>query len=318
MRTSGRAATAILSTAISSYTYQRIAEARDLRRLNPSGRLLNIGGRRVHMTCAGSGSPAVIIIPAIGGTSLEWVHVQLEAASKAKVCVYDRPGLGWSDPPADHHLTPDTMAADLFELLHVSSVEPPYILAGHSFGGIVARRFQVLHPDLVAGMLLIDSSHEQQQQRLPGPGWREIIERNIAKRRWLQASLLGVRRLAADFGVPSHLDAQIARISPPEHTEQARMILLSSRHRQAYGREMELLTRTWGQPPDLGALPLSVLTSANRPWIGYPVWAAMQRELAALSSDSKHVTAEKAGHLIHLDEPDLVVRAIGDLTARWG
>jgi pimeloyl-ACP methyl ester carboxylesterase len=278
---------------------------------------VDIGGHRLHVVIAGAGSPAVIIIPAASRTALAWMHVQRAAAAETTVCVYDRPGIGWSDPPPYGQLTPDAMAADLGALLDAVGVEPPYVLAGHSLGGIIARRFQVRYPDTVAGMLLIDSSHEDQARRLRGDaGWREAAELRVARAPWLQASVHGGRRLAADLGLLRGLDVEVAREAPAEYASQARAIILSSRHSQTAARELLILARTWGQPPSLGSLPLTVLTSASRPWYGYPVWAQMQDELAALSSDSQHVTSQKAGHHIHLDEPELVIRAVSDLVNR--
>jgi pimeloyl-ACP methyl ester carboxylesterase len=316
MRTAGHVAAAVVSAGIMSFTYQRIAEAHDRRRFSPPGRLVDIGGRRLHMIAAGAGSPAAIIIPAIAGTALEWMHVQREAAAETTVCVYDRPGIGWSDPPSYGRFTPDAMAADLLSLLHAADVEPPYVLAGHSFGGIIARRFRARYPDMVAGMLLVDSSHEEQARRLPATEWRETAELYLARALWQQGSILGARRLAADLGLLRGLDAEVARKAPAEYASHARAIILSSRDRQTAARELLVLAQTWGQPPSLGSLPLTVLTSASRPWRGYPVWAQMQEELAALSSCSQHVTSQKAGHLIHLDEPELVVRAVCDLVKR--
>jgi pimeloyl-ACP methyl ester carboxylesterase len=316
MKTAGRVAAAVVSAGIMSFTYQRIAEAHDRRRLPPPGRLVDIGGRRLHMITAGAGSPGVIIIPAVASTVLGWLRVQREAAAKTTVCVYDRAGIGWSDPPQYGQLTPDAMAADLRALLDAAAVEPPYVLAGHSFGGIIARRFQARYPDMVAGMLLIDSSHEEQARRLPAADWRETAKWRIARTPWLQATILGARRLAAGIGLLRGLDTEAAREAPAEYASQARAIILSSRHKQIAAREMLLLAQTWGQPLSLGSLPLTVLTSASRPWRGYSVWAQLQDELATLSSDSRHVTSRKAGHLIHLDEPELVVRAICDLVNR--
>lgn len=315
MKLARRAAAAIVSAGVLSFAYQQIADARDRQRFSSPGRRVDIGGRRVHIVTAGTGSPAVIIIPAIGGITGGWAHIQQAVAGETTICVYDRPGTGWSDPPAPGKLTPDAMAADLFALLNAAEVKPPYILAGHSFGGIIARRFRACHPEVVAGMLLIDSSHEEQAPRLPGPDWREAAESLLAKARWSQATVLGMRRLAAEAGLLD-LDDEIALVSSPQYVAEARAIILSSRHQQATAREMSLLARTWGQPASLGSLPLTVLTSANRPWDGYPAWAQMQAELAALSSDSQHVTSQRAGHQIHLDEPELVKQAISDLVKR--
>src|SRR5205085_1339577 len=116
------------------------------------------------------------------------------------------------------HRTPDLMAADLQALVTAAGIPPPYVLAGHSIGGIVARRFYVHHPGLVAGMVLVDSSHEQQTRRFAAAGWRKGPPRYAwfaAKR---QARILGARRLAASAGMMPGLDAGIAREVPPEYT----------------------------------------------------------------------------------------------------
>jgi len=108
----------------------------------------------------------------------------------------------------------------------------------------------------------------------------------------------------------------MARTVPPEYAEAARAISLSARQNRAMVRELLVLAHSWGQPGSLGSLPLAVLTASPRPWRGWPVWAQMQNELAALSTNSEHVTARTAGHDIHLDEPDLVVQAIRTLVRR--
>ena len=186
MRLVTRAAAAAAAAGVASFAYQTIAEARDRRRFPPPGRLVDIGGRRLHLVTAGEGSPAVVIIPALGESVLGWLHVLQGAAAETQACVYDRAEIGWSDPPPHWRRTPDIMAADLHALLFAAGIPAPYVLVGHSIGGIVARRFYAQHPGMVAGMLLVDSSHEQQVQavRCSGagagvlsgmPGWRHGV-----------------------------------------------------------------------------------------------------------------------------------------------
>jgi len=296
--------------------YQRIAEARDRRRFPPPGRLVDIGGRCLHLMTVGGGSPAVIIIPALGDSVLGWQGILQGAANQTQVCVYDRAEIGWSDPPPSWRRTPEVMAADLHTLLSAASIVPPYILAGHSIGGIVARRFYAQHPGMVAGILLIDSSHEQQPERFGALGWRLGPVRYlwVAMRR--QARILGVRRLAASLGLVPGFDAEITREVLPEHAGAQRADLLSSHRRRAVVREMLQAAQRLGEPPGLGSIPLTVLTRASSPGQDWPVWAQMQNELASLSSDSEHITAREAGHYIHLDEPDLVIKAIRNLAGR--
>jgi pimeloyl-ACP methyl ester carboxylesterase len=316
MKSATRAAAAATAAWMASFTYQRIAEARDRQRFPPPGRLVGIGGRRLHLVEIGEGSPAVVIIPALAEPVLGWLDILHAAAATTQTCVYDRAEIGWSDPPPHWRRTPDMMAADLHALLAAAEIPPPYVLVGHSIGGIVARRFYVQHPGLAAGMLLVDSSHEQQARRFAALDWRRgsVMYRRLAMRR--QARILGVRRLAATVGLVRGFDAEIAREAPPEYAGAQRAILLSSHRRRVAVREMLMAAHTWGPPPELGSTPLTVLTRASSPGWEWDLWAQMQDELAALSTDSEHLNARKAGHYIHLDEPDLVIQVIRDLVRR--
>jgi pimeloyl-ACP methyl ester carboxylesterase len=209
------------------------------------------------------------------------------------------------------------MAADLHALLAAAGIPPPYVLVGHSIGGIVARRFYAQHPDLVAGMVLVDSSHEQQGRRFAEADWRKGPQRYAWEAVKRQARMLGARRLAASAGLVRGLDADIAHEAPPQYAGAARAILLSTRHRRVNVREMLMATHTWGAPPSLGSVPLTVLTALRRLDESLlPMWVQMQDELAALSSESKHITAREVGHYIHVDDPDLVIQAICDLVRR--
>lgn len=316
MRFASRAAAAAGAAALASFTYQTIAEGLDRRRFPPPGQLVDIGGRRLHLVTAGEGSPAVVIIPALADNVLQWLHVLQGVATETQACVYDRAGIGWSDPPPRRWRTPDIMAADLHALLSAAGIPPPYVLVGHSAGGLVARRFCARYPSTVAGILLADSSHEDQATRIAAADWRKgrFWYMTMAARR--QARILGIRRFAASLGLVKGLDADIAREAPPEYADAARAIMLSSRQRRVAVREMLLMTRTWGPPPRLGSIPLTVLTAAR--WSGplWPAWMQMQDELAALSSDSVHIKAKKAGHYLHLDDPDLVIQAIREHVRR--
>lgn len=316
MKSTAHIAATAAAAGIASFTYQRVAEARDRRRFPPPGRMVDIGGRRLHLMTAGGGSPAVIIIPALADNVLQWLPVVEEVASETQTCVYDRAEVGWSDPPPRARRTFDGMANDLYALLRAAGIPPPYVLVGHSIGGVIARRFYIRYPGLVAGMVLVESSHEDQGGRLGTVDWRfgpgMLIE--VAARR--QAWILGVRRLAASAGLMRSFDAMVAREAPPEYAGANRSILLSARQRRASVWELLMAARMQGQPPELGSIPLAVLTRVRRPGREPEVWAQLQDELARLSSDSVHVLAERGGHYLQIDEPDLVVQAIRDLVGR--
>jgi pimeloyl-ACP methyl ester carboxylesterase len=307
----GRLAAAAAVFGLASAAYQAVGEALDRRKTAPPGRLVDVGGYRLHIMSAGHGTPAVVVIPALGSPGSEWLDVQQAVAQETEVCLYDRAGLGWSDSPSRRR-TAVAMAGELHALLHGAGTMPPYVLVGHSMGGLVARVFIQLYPDEVAGLALIDSSHPGQKSRLP-----KLEMRNHRGGKLIEAALawtrpLGLRRLARDLGLRESASSTW------------------SLHRRAiYGELLAFDAICREVTGGFADLPLAVVTSSelgpNQPAGSraqrdrsrfYPPWAALQDELATLSANSTHVVSEHAGHYVHRDDPELVTRVIVALVAQ--
>jgi pimeloyl-ACP methyl ester carboxylesterase len=303
------------AAALASSVYQEAAAALDRRRFGPPGRLVSVNGGMVHLLEAGQGPPTVLIVPALGSGVLSWERFQRDLAAGMRVVVYDRAGIGWSDPAGRGRRTCDDRAEELCGLLDAAGIEPPYVLLAHSMGGIFARRFAARYPDAVAGMVLVDSSHENQANRRGVHGWpygRSDYYRNALT--W-QCYVLGVRRLRAALGLLKELDDDTASEAVPEHAAAYRAIMLSSRERRAVVSEFLLMSTLSGSPPQLESLPLTVITAGKHQT---PGWREMQDELAALSDDSVHIVAEGAGHYVHHDAPEVIIQAIKDVVRRAG
>lgn len=141
--------------------YQWLETARDARRYPPPGRLVDVGGRKLHLHCTGTGSPVVVLEAGHLSFSLQWAWVQPVVASFTRVCSYDRAGYGWSEPAA-WPPTAGRQADDLHHLLAAARERPPFVLTGHSYGAYVVRAFASRHADAVAGMVLVDPAHPSQ------------------------------------------------------------------------------------------------------------------------------------------------------------
>jgi pimeloyl-ACP methyl ester carboxylesterase len=273
----------------------------------------------MHITCAGDGTPAVVIIPGMGETSSGWEAVLRALASHTTACAYDRPGLGWSDP-APGRPTAAGMAHDLRRLLNLAGITPPFVLVGHSLGGLVARMFSSLYPGEVSAMALIDSSHLQQARRLPK---MHLIDRRGGK----------LAAVALDCARSAGLNAMRLGLRPKEPAGKRAASRLFPQGRRAGTKELfafaTICRDTAKTARHLGDLPLAVITSSERdpnlPAGGraqrarsrfYPVWAQLQDELADLSTSSTHVIAACAGHHVQLDDPDLVIETVVELLGR--
>lgn len=295
---------ALAAVGLASRICRKLSEAREARLFPPPGELVEIGGRRLHLCRAGEGTPSVVIVPCLGGAGSEWWDVQEELAQYTSVYTYDRAGLGWSDS-APWPRTYARMADELHQLLAAAAIPPPYLVVGHSTGGIIIRQFAARHPEGLAGLVLVDSSHEDQIRRLAA--FKEtryerlsLIHRAIVRR----FTPLGLIRVAQWLGFTER------------PTVPAECLAHTARSQRANAQELlcHAFTKPGTQAAPLGDLPLTVLTAgpARRDrW--YDMWRTMQTELARLSTRSTHIFAEHAGHHIHHDDPDLVVRVLREV-----
>lgn len=310
----------LAAAGLASATYQTVASARDRRRYPPPGELVDIGGRRLHLWRAGEGSPAVVVAPSLGEPGDGWAEIQRRLAQQTTVVLYDRAGLGWSDPGP--WPTGRRMVADLHALLKAAGIPPPYVLVGHSLGGLLMRLYQTTHPEQVAGMVLVDSSHPDQERRLGAQTWR------LSRPRWwvrvvrFAVQPLWIRLRERGAAIPAHL----RRGLPPELAEAAVAMRLGTRAQHADAKEMaaspglaaEVGRSVDGTPGSLGQLPLVVITREVNTELSWRlgaegVWQEMQTELALLSERSTHLHAASGDHFIHRSDPDLVVNAIAEL-----
>ncbi len=149
-------------------SYEAIAAGGDAQAYPPPGRLVDVGGYRLHILCVGTGSPAVVLEAGLGAMSLAWDLVQKEMGRTTQVCAYDRAGMGWSESGPQPR-TPGQLARELHTLLTNAGIPGPYVLVGHSVGGKNVRMFALRYPNEVAGMVLVDARSEYVDAPLPAP-----------------------------------------------------------------------------------------------------------------------------------------------------
>lgn len=319
--------------------YQAAETWRDSRAYPLPGELVDVGGHRLHLIRRGAGGPAVVLDAGLAGFSLDWGLVYPEVARFTTVCAYDRAGYGWSERgPVPR--TSARIVDELHTLLRTAGVEPPYVLVGHSFGGYNVRLFADRYPDEVAGMVLVDVSHEDTSNRL-SPELRRGYERfERAEVPLLRLGGLltrfGVVRLAVGRGWLTLLNsfdalprrkremARAMRYRPSFFaTSSAEDVHFSESGEQVRGKGnigcKPLVVLTGAGDEDLGASPLPFLDTARLTRALHAMVALKietHRELArALSTNGTHIVTERSGHLIQLSEPELVVDAIRRVVA---
>jgi pimeloyl-ACP methyl ester carboxylesterase len=312
--------------------YQRIGLRRDARNWTPPGRMVQIGGgRRIHIYALGQGAPAVIFESGIAATSLNWRSVQEKVGERTLAVAYDRRGLGWSDP-CSPPLATSGIAAELHTALHAASIEPPYVLVGHSFGGLVVRRFASLYPADVAGLVLVDAVQPQEWSSPLPEDRRRMLRFGVRlARRGAFLARIGIVRLAVRLAMAGSrwLPKAIGKITSGEG---AGVINRIAGEVGKMPRELwPMVAAHWCNPASfLGmaahfeALPASadeVLAAGPIDGIPVTVITAGKNEpvdsdtvrndaIRAIARGARHVVAHESGHWIHLDEPALVVREI--------
>jgi pimeloyl-ACP methyl ester carboxylesterase len=286
--------------------YQAMTKAPDVAAGSMPGRLVDVGGYRLHLSCTGTGSPTVVLLNGLGETSPLWARVNPAIAATTRVCAYDRAGQGWSDDspnPADA----TNAATDLHRLLTAAGESGPFVLAGHSSGGVHALTYTHLYPSDVAGVVLLDSASPHQVDLVkPFNGEYQLMRRVLAPAPTLFR-----------FGIGHLIQAMTTPALPGAAGEQVSVFANSPRGMTNMRAEQATLPDTFREAQaltTLGATPLVVLTAKDN--VDHkPGWGTAQDQLAALSTNSRHTVAD-LNHVAFLTDPAgsaLSITAITDV-----
>jgi pimeloyl-ACP methyl ester carboxylesterase len=276
--------------------YQSVGTAVDKSSVAMPGRLVDVGGHRLHLSCTGSGSPTVVVEAGGGEMAANLGWITQSVSRETKICVYDRAGRGWSE---DAGSPQDALgiSTDLDTLLHRANVPGPYVIAGHSFGGLYALTFAARHPDEVAGMVLIDSTapHHDGVGATPRPASSRSYD-VLARFAALTSSVsrLGAGRLyakVAPFDLPAAERDQV-RVS----TAAPGMLRTTI---EEYGRANDSMQEA-ASLRDFGDKPLVALSAG----VGSDTdWPQKQQRLASLSTDGIHRVISGASHEALVGDP---------------
>jgi pimeloyl-ACP methyl ester carboxylesterase len=282
----------IVVAALTGATYQWLATRRDLAATPPPGHLVDIGGHRLHVWCTGEGAPAVILDTGLGGSSADWGFVQPDVARFTRVCSYDRAGMGYSDPGPSPR-TARRIATELAELLARSGIPGPVVLVGASIAGFDIRVFASDHPERAAGLVLVDASHEDQAHEVP----------RMAR----FVPLLSTVGLFRFFGISF---GQTVESLPESVRRFARATRFRAAGYQAAADEIihvrESASEVRSSRRKL-TIPVVVITGGRG---ADENWRQLQRDQASLSERGCLMIAPESGHVVSVDEPEVIVEGI--------
>jgi pimeloyl-ACP methyl ester carboxylesterase len=320
---------AVATVLVAGFIYQYHGASRDRKRYTGPGRWIDIGQKRkLYVVEKGSGTPAVLFEAGIAATTLNWHHIQENVSRFTLTAAYDRSGLGWSSPCRTTR-TPSNIAAELHTMLQSAGIKPPYILVGHSFGGLVMRRYAVTYPEDVAGVVLIDPMRCEEWPPL-NPAKQHMIDRGKRLSRYaIPIARFGLARLALTslLGRSGRLSGHLASATGNggRHVLQRVTEEVGKMPKEVW----PVVAAHWSRPGyyagmqrHVEAVPESVREMENtEPIREIPVLVLTPGKSTPLSSQCldkigdrvQQVIATHSAHWIHLDEPDLVINSIREM-----
>ena len=291
-------------------------------RYPPRGKLVDIGGLRLHINCTGSGSPTVLMENGPNDSLVVWQLVQPELSKFTRVCSYDRAGFGWSDAPNEPR-TNANIADELNRLLTRAGIPGPYVLVPFEYGALNMRVFASRHREQVVGMVLVDPTHPDMHHR---PPFNDSTPRstfmNLYYRLMLSTVPLGLpRALGWCRYTFQNQPREWDQFAPEATAQYCRLRAWRAEHAQFTDEDGSLAAKTG----PFGDMPLVVLShdpqfSEFRFFFGPGVaakaedaWTQMQEELKGLSSRSKRIVAKRSYHYVQVYRPELVVAAVREI-----
>jgi pimeloyl-ACP methyl ester carboxylesterase len=287
-------------------------EAHEWNSYTPVGRVIEVNSRQMHIYCIGEsklGQLVIILEAGLGDSLFTWYSIQPAISQMARVCSYDRSGYGWSDP-ASGPRTASIIADELHVLLKAAGIDGPYLLVGHSFGGLCARMFASHYPKEVATLVLVDSLNAEELARLPswsrGPllfipaletGLGSILEA-AGVLRWL-AEMNAIELPLVIEHLPSNLQAEAKAQYYRTQT------LITAYTEQRATAQSAVLSHESG---DLGTMPVIALVAATN--LDNQSKAEYEADIDTLSTNSRVVFVEDSPHYIHLVRPTIVLNTI--------
>jgi pimeloyl-ACP methyl ester carboxylesterase len=288
----------------------------------------DVPGVSLNLDCTGSGSPTVILDSGLGVPAIGWYKIQPEVAKFTRVCSYDRAGYGWSTA-GPMPRTSEQIVKELHAMLAQSGEKPPYVFAAHSFGGYNVRVYKAHYPQEVAGLVLVDTSHEDQVQYLP-PGIKKFMAEagKSAQSEVKLAPVLihsGFARLMSSLDGPEALSMEMRK--------EFRYLQLDPKFVAATASEMSAFDESAAQvrrAGNLGSLPLIVLTAGKSQSEGLPP-TLDQKELASfqdlwihdlqvrethLSTQGRQIVVTESTHMIPMEQPQPVIEAIREVVEK--
>lgn len=317
-------AAAILSLALlTGFVYEQGARRSAVQAFPPPGQLVEVEGKLSHLDCRGEGNPTVILEAGINeGGSQTWELVRPAIEPLSRVCAYDQAGIMWSER-RDRPRDADHIAADLRSLLAAAGESPPYVMVGHSLGGLLIRVFADHFSDEVVGFVFVDSSHPEQNQRFPPDVLSVMAFPSPLLLRAIAA--LGVLRLASPpspSDLPREVGEAIRRHLPPSMTgitdiiEAMDSIFAQAQPTGPFG-DRPTVVLTAGQFLEQLPYQMDAATTARLKDAWSDIWPQLQAELTALSTNTDWRVIAGASHYIPLDAPEAIAVAVNDVVAAY-
>lgn len=261
----------------------------------PPGKIIHLGYHQMYYDCRGDKTPTVVIDVGLGDASANWIKIADALSEDTRVCTYDRSGYGYSGVGPDARTTAQ-IADELDVLLEFASIPGPYVLVGHSFGGYTAQYFATTYPDKTVGLVLVDSSHSDQIERLKPMEKHRDSDKKI-----------NILKPAISSEEYNELEKRWYQLN---QSRKATFTLMDEM--KYFGRSAEQV----GKARKKLTIPTAVITRGKEflPYVEgvsmEDVWQNMQKELLELSSNSWQVIAENSGHNIYKDEPEIIINNI--------